>query len=94
MQADSLLFCPKCNATTPHTQQAKYGHWGELSKNVERCTVCLAEAQSHEAPAADSPLLEAPLTDMEICRCLFVRRLIARGVFSDYPHEPGVWGRG
>ncbi len=92
MAANVLLYCSRCGNFEKHLRQGKYNSLGHLVSVVERCCVCAHEGQSHEAPAADPPLTVAPLTDLEICRCLFVRRLIARGVFSDYPHEPGVWG--
>ena len=92
MHTSGTAYCCKCGRLTPHVVAAKYDHWGALSKSVEKCSVCLAEDQRHEAPAADPPPVTSALSDMEIARGKFIRRLIARGVFSDYPHEPGVWG--
>lgn len=90
MQAHSLLYCRRCNATTPHTMQAKYDHWGALSKSVERCAVCLTEGGDHEIPA-DAPGEPCPLSALEVARTLFIRHLIRRGVFTDDMDQPGVW---
>jgi len=97
MQAHSLLFCRNCNATTAHTRQAKYDHWGALSKQIERCVVCLSDGNDHEAPAADPPPVTAALSDTEINRCLYQRHLIVTGGLTEWPGDwwdatPGVWG--
>jgi len=92
MPANVLLYCSRCEQFEKHVRQGKYDYLGHLVSVVERCCVCAHESQSHEAPAAAPPPVTEALTDMEIARGRFVRRLIARGVFSDYPHEPGVWG--
>lgn len=92
MQANVLLYCSRCEQFEKHLRQGKYDYLGHLVSVVERCCVCAHESQSHEPPVADPPLLLPPLTDLEICRCLFIRRLIARGVFSDTIADPGVWG--
>ena len=97
MDAKSLLFCRNCNRTTAHVRQASYDHWGSLSKQVERCVVCLAVEDGHEAPAADPPPVTACLSDTEIARCLYQRHLIATGSLNEGPGEawdatPGVWG--
>ena len=92
MPANVLLWCPRCEQFEKHLRQGKYDSLGHLVSVVERCCVCAHESQSHEPPVADPPPVTGALSDLEIARGKFVRRLIARGVFSDYPHEPGVWG--
>jgi hypothetical protein len=99
MTAHSLLFCPRCNATTAHARQAKYDSWGALSKQIERCVVCLTETNEgngHEAPAADPPPVTQVLTDAEIGRAKFWRWRIEQGHVTEWPGDwwdttPGVW---
>lgn len=95
MQANALLWCAKCGAFRHHVTRAKYGHWGERSKNVERCTVCLTENGNHEVPAT----VDAPneLSRLQIAWCRFHEHRVQTGTLTEWPGDwwdatPGVWG--